>query len=244
MLHLARKAFHPGQAAVPAAARRHDLEVPRDVRVPRPRSRASSGIELIVHVNQEGAARGHQPVHARLGSAHRRDEDRGAQAGARQARLRRRLRRRAPRRGEVARQGARLLVPRRRSTAGIRRTSAPSCGSSTTRRKRTGERIRVFPLSNWTELDVWQYIHAGEHPDRAALLRRRAAGGRARRHADHGRRRAHAARARRGAGRCDGALPHARLLPADRRGRERRRHARRDHRGDAARRARPSARAA
>ena len=33
-----------------------------------------------------------------------------------------------------------------------------------------GESIRVFPLSNWTELDIWQYIHAGEHPDRAALF--------------------------------------------------------------------------
>ena len=43
MLHLALKAFYPGQAAVPAAARRHDLEVPGDVRVPRPDGRASSG---------------------------------------------------------------------------------------------------------------------------------------------------------------------------------------------------------
>ena len=34
-----------------------------------------------------------------------------------------------------------------------------------------GESIRVFPLSNWTELDVWQYIHAENIPDRAALLR-------------------------------------------------------------------------
>ena len=35
MLHLAMKAFYPVQAAVSAAARRHDLEVPRDDRVPR-----------------------------------------------------------------------------------------------------------------------------------------------------------------------------------------------------------------
>jgi sulfate adenylyltransferase subunit 2 len=27
-------------------------------------------------------------------------------------------------------------------------------------RKRNGEHIRVFPLSNWTELDVWQYVHS------------------------------------------------------------------------------------
>ena len=46
-----------------------------------------------------------------------------------------------------------------------------------------GESVRVFPLSNWTELDVWQYIYLREYPDRAAVLRCRAPGGRARRHA-------------------------------------------------------------
>ena len=63
-------------------------------------------------------------------------------------------------------------------------------------RTQPGESVRVFPLSNWTELDVWQYIHKEQHPDRAALLRGRAARRRARRHADHGRRRPHAGRAR------------------------------------------------
>jgi sulfate adenylyltransferase subunit 2 len=82
----------------------------------------------------------------------------------------------------------------------------------------------VFPLSNWTELDIWQYIHleqipivplylAAERPvverdgtlimvddERMPLA--------------PGERRA-----------CEGPLPHARLLPADRRDRERRRHA-------------------
>ena len=140
MLHLALKAFYPGQAAVPAAARRHDLEVPGDDRVPRPAWRASSGLDLIVHINQEGVGAGHQPVRPRLGDAHRRHEDRGAQAGARQVRLRRRVRRRPPRRGEVARQGARLLVPRPRSTAGTRRTSGRSSGTSTTRASDQGER--------------------------------------------------------------------------------------------------------
>ncbi len=86
-------------------------------------------------------------------------------------------------------------------------------------RKHHGESIRVFPLSNWTELDVWQYIYPREHSRRAALLRRGAAGGRARRHAHHGRRRPHAAAARREADDAQGALPHARLLSADRRGR-------------------------
>ena len=48
-----------------------------------------------------------------------------------------------------------------------------------------GESIRVFPLSNWTEMDVWQYIHRGEHSDCAAVLRERARGAGAREFADH-----------------------------------------------------------
>ena len=67
--------------------------------------------ELIVHINQEGVAQGINPFDSRLRGAHRHDEDRGAQAGARQVRVRRGLRRRPARRGEVAGQGAGVLVP-------------------------------------------------------------------------------------------------------------------------------------
>ena len=42
-------------------------------------------------------------------------------------------------------------------------------------RKKRGESIRVFPLSNWTELDVWEYVQLGA-AGRAALLRQGAAG--------------------------------------------------------------------
>ena len=97
-----------------------------------------------------------------------------------------------------------------------------------------GESIRVFPLSNWTELDVWQYIHLENIPivplyfadvrpvvERDGTLimvddeRMRAA-------------------ARRGADDEAGAVPHAGLLPAHRGDRERRDDAAGDHRGDAA----------
>ena len=47
---------------------------------------------------------------------------------------------------------------------GIRRISGPSCGISTTAAIDPGESIRVFPLSNWTELDIWQYIHLEKIP--------------------------------------------------------------------------------
>ena len=164
MLHLALKAFYPAQAAVPAAARRHDLEVPRDDRVPRRAWPRELGLDLLVHINPDGVARGINPFDH--GSAVHTDvmKTEGAEAGARQVRLRRRLRRRAPRRGEVARQGAHLLVPLARSTAGTRRTSGRSCGASTTRASTRARSIRVFPLSNWTELDIWQYIHLENIP--------------------------------------------------------------------------------
>ena len=48
------------------------------------------------------------------------------------------------------------------SAGGTRAASGPSCGTSTTRASRRGEHLRVFPISNWTELDVWQYIAAEE----------------------------------------------------------------------------------
>ena len=101
-------------------------------------------------------------------------------------------------------------------------------------RKTKGESMRVFPLSNWTELDVWQYIHREKIPivplyfakkrpvvvrdgtlilvddDRLPLDPGETADAEER------------------------ALPHAGLLSADRRRREHRRHADRHHPGDAA----------
>ena len=60
MLHLAMKAFYPGEAAVPAAARRHHLEIPRDDRVPR-RDREALGLDLLVHINDDGLEMGINP---------------------------------------------------------------------------------------------------------------------------------------------------------------------------------------
>ena len=89
-------------------------------------------------------------------------------------------------------------------------------------RKHKGESMRVFPHLQLDRAGHLAVHLPAEHPDRAAVLRGRAAGGGARRHADHGGRRPHAAAPRRDADDEEGALPHARLLPADRRGRVRR----------------------
>ncbi len=76
----------------------------------------------------------------------------------RRARLRRGLRRRPARRGAGAREGARCCRSATSSASGSPSASARRCGRCTTARIRKGEHARVFPISNWTELDVWQYI--------------------------------------------------------------------------------------
>ena len=53
------------------------------------------------------------------------------------------------------------------------KASVLSSGISTTAASGPGESIRVFPLSNWTELDIWHYIHLEKHSHRPALLRQR-----------------------------------------------------------------------
>ena len=180
----------PGAAAVPAAARGHDLEVPRHVRTARTHgARARHGAARLPEPRGQGA--GHQPLRPRLADPHRHVEDAGPEAGAGPVRLRRRLRRRPPRRGEVARQGAHLLVPHRPAPLGPEepapRTLAPV--------QRPQAQGRVDPRVSDLQLDRARRLAVHpprEHPHRAAVLRRRAAGGGARRHPDHGRRRAHA----------------------------------------------------
>ena len=183
----------PVAAAVPAAARRHHLEVPGDVRVPRPDGRGA----------RAGPARPPEPGVRRAGASTRSTTARRCTPTSGRPR------------GSSRRWTSTASTPPSAAPGATRRSRAPRSGSSRSARpqhrwdpkkqrpelwrlynarKHPGESVRVFPLSNWTELDVWQYIHLRADPDRAAVLRRTAAGGRARRHADHGRRRPHAAR--------------------------------------------------
>ena len=163
-----------GQAAVPAAARRHDLEVPRHDRLPRPDDARARARAHRAHQRAGRRAR-HQSDRLPALRLHRRDEDAGAAAGARQARLRRGLRRRAARRGGLARQGARVLVPRRRATAGTRAGSGRRCGGCSTAgsapaRRRASSRSPIGPrrtcgaTSPASSLDVVPLYFAAERP--------------------------------------------------------------------------------
>ena len=182
MLRARREGVLARPDPVPADARRHRPQLPRGARVPRPPGRRA----------RRPADRGVGPGLDRRGPGGRGDRPAGQPQPApdhhparrdRGAQVRRGVRRRPARRGEGPGQGAGLLASATTSASGTRRTSGPSCGASTTAGIRRGEHIRVFPLSNWTELDVWQYIARRGHRDPVDLLRAPARGLPARRHA-------------------------------------------------------------
>ena len=169
-----------GKAAVPAAAHRHHLEVPRDDRVPRrARARSRSRADR-AHQSRWACAR-HQSDHQRIGAAYRRHEDAKPAAGARSLPLRRRAGRRPARRGKVARQGARVLVPQWASRVG---SEAAAPGAVAPLQRPQAPR-RELPRISAVELDRTRRLalhRARAHRRGAALFCRAAAGGDARRH--------------------------------------------------------------
>ncbi len=97
-------------------------------------------------VEEQGPARFAQPA-----------TDRDAARRDRRAQVRRGLWRRAARRGARAREGAHVLLSRRLRRLGPQEP-APELWNLYNGRIKKGENVRVFPISNWTELDVWEYI--------------------------------------------------------------------------------------
>jgi len=162
MLHLAKKAFHP---AVPPFPLMHvDTTWKfREMYEFRDRVVAESGMELIVHVNQEGVDQGIGPfshgssVHTDVMKTqslkqaldkHRFDV---AFGGAR-------------RDEEKSRAKERIFSFRTASHRWDPKNQRPELWKLYNTRKAKGESIRAFPLSNWTELDVWQYIYRENIP--------------------------------------------------------------------------------
>ena len=242
MLHLAMKAFHPGKPPFPLLHVDTTWKF-REMYAFRDRMAAELGLELIVHINEEGVERGINPfdhgsqVHTDVmkteGLKQALDEH-GFDAAFGGAR----------RDEEKSRAKERVYSFRSAQHRWDPKNQRPELWHLYNARKRRGESIRVFPLSNWTELDVWQYIEREEIPVVPLYFAAERPDGAARRHAADGRRRPHAARRRRAAGAAPGALPHARRLPAHRRGRELRDDASPRSSRRCARRGPPSARAA
>jgi sulfate adenylyltransferase subunit 2 len=158
LLHLALKAFHPAKPPFPLLHVDTNWKF-REMIAFRDRIAASLGIELIVHTNQEGLERGVDPVasgsalHTQvmkteaLKQALDKFQFDAAIGGAR-------------RDEEKSRAKERIFSFRGAGHAWDPRRQRPEMWRVFNTRLGPGESMRVFPLSNWTELDVWQYIAA------------------------------------------------------------------------------------
>jgi sulfate adenylyltransferase subunit 2 len=155
MLHLAKKAFYPAPPPFPLLHVDTGWKF-RAMYQMRDRIAAEAGMELIVHRNPEAQARGINPFDH--GSLH---TDMWKTQGLKQA---------LDRHGfDVAFGGARRDEEKSRAKERIfsfrapghlwdPRRQRPELWRLYNLRKSKGESIRVFPLSNWTELDVWTYV--------------------------------------------------------------------------------------
>jgi len=155
MLHLARKAFYPSPPPFPLLHVDTTWKF-RAMYELRDRMAADSGMELIVHQNPEAKARGinpfdHGPLHTDMWKTeglkqaldlHGFDV---AFGGAR-------------RDEEKSRAKERIFSFRTATHGWDPKKQRPELWNLYNARKAKGESIRVFPISNWTELDIWQYI--------------------------------------------------------------------------------------
>ena len=162
MLHLARKAFHPSPPPFPLLHVDTTWKF-REMYAFRDRVAASMGIDLLVHVNPECVKLGINPFEH--GSAVH--TDLWKTEGLKQA---------LDGHGfDVAFGGARRDEERSRAKERVFSLRSRGHGWDPKRQRpelwrlydasvAPGETVRVFPLSNWTELDVWLYIHREEIP--------------------------------------------------------------------------------
>jgi sulfate adenylyltransferase subunit 2 len=162
MLHIARKAFYP--AAPPFPLLHVDTTWKfKEMYAMRDRMARESGMDLIVHVNPEALAKGINPfthgsaVHTDLWKTQglKQALDKygfdAAFGGAR-------------RDEEKSRAKERVFSFRSPQHRWDPKNQRPELWRLYNTRKHKGESIRVFPLSNWTELDVWQYIYLEKIP--------------------------------------------------------------------------------
>jgi sulfate adenylyltransferase subunit 2 len=162
MLHLARKAFHPAPPPFPFLHVDTTWKF-QEMYAFRARMAEEHALNLLVHVNEEGLARGINPFAS--GSAVHTDvmkteglkqalDKYGFDAAFGGAR----------RDEERSRAKERIFSFRTAQHRWDPKNQRPELWRLYNARHRKGESLRVFPLSNWTELDVWLYIHREEIP--------------------------------------------------------------------------------
>jgi len=162
MLHLAMKAFYPAKPPFPLLHVDTTWKFSEMITF-RDRLTAELGLELLVHVNEEARQAGVGPfthgsaVHTDLmktvGLKQALDKY-GFDAAFGGAR----------RDEEKSRAKERIFSFRTAQHRWDPKNQRPELWSLYNARKHKGESMRVFPISNWTELDVWQYIHLENIP--------------------------------------------------------------------------------
>jgi sulfate adenylyltransferase subunit 2 len=159
MLHLARKAFYPSPPPFPLLHVDTTWKF-KDMYALREKAAADAGMELLVYQNPEAKARGinpfdHGPLHTDMWKTEglRQALDHysfdAAFGGAR-------------RDEEKSRAKERIFSFRTASHGWDPKNQRPELWNLYNARKAKSESIRVFPISNWTELDIWQYIHLND----------------------------------------------------------------------------------
>ena len=162
MLHLARKAFYPGPPPFPLMHVNTTWKFKEMIEF-RDRMAADVGMELIEHINEEGRAAGINPFDH--GSAKYTDimktqslkqalDKYGFDAAFGGAR----------RDEEASRAKERVYSFRDKHHRWDPKNQRPELWNLYNGKVNKGESIRVFPLSNWTELDIWQYIYLESIP--------------------------------------------------------------------------------
>jgi sulfate adenylyltransferase subunit 2 len=157
MLHLARKAFAPGRPPFPLLHVDTTWKF-RDMYALRDRAAREAGMELIVHRNPDAMAQGINPFDH--GSRH---TDLWKTEGLKQALTLGGFDAAfggARRDEEKSRAKERVFSFRSAAHGWDPKAQRPELWRLYNARHARGESIRVFPLSNWTELDIWQYILA------------------------------------------------------------------------------------
>ena len=155
MLHLAKKAFSPAHLPFPLLHVDTGWKF-RDMYALRDKVASAPGIRLIVHKNPEAEAKGINPFdHGALHTDLWKTEGlrQALEAGKYDAAFGG-----ARRDEEKSRAKERVVSLRSKAHRWDPRAQRPELWSLYNFRMRAGESVRVFPLSNWTELDVWRYI--------------------------------------------------------------------------------------